>query len=63
MPVSAYAKIDSDGVGVSAMAATPDGTCIFRISLRLNENNFVDAGRVVASKLLHSGADKIVYDN
>lgn len=63
VPVSAYAKIDSDGVGVSAMAATPDGTHIYRISLRVEENNFVDAGRVVASKLLQSGADKIVYGN
>ena len=60
VPVAAYAKRDGAGIEVSAMAATIDGCNVFRTSIRVDDWDFVDAGRRVARQLLDSGACKII---
>ena len=60
VPVAAYAKPDGDGFDVSAMAAVPDGSRIFRTRRRVEREEAEQAGKRTARALLDSGASEIV---
>ena len=61
-PVAAYGEIDGQRMNVFAMAATLDGTRIFRVQIEGDVNEAEEMGRKAANALLESGASGIVRD-
>ncbi len=59
-PVAAYATVEGDRLNMLAMAATPDGSKIFRSEIEGDAHAPEEAGRGIAQRLLESGASEIV---
>ena len=60
VPVTAHAKLFSDELRITAMAAMPDGSQVFRTQASEDSNDPESAGRRVAETLLEAGATRIV---
>ena len=60
VPVAAYARLDGKALTLDAMAATPDGSHVFRTSVLGNPGEPEAAGSEIAAKLLDAGAREIV---
>ena len=61
-PVAAYGEIDGQRMRMYAMAATLDGTRIFRTQIEGDVGEAEELGRRAATSLLESGASEIVRD-
>ena len=59
-PVAAYGEIDGQRMRLFAMAATPDGTRIFRAQIEGDVKEAEELGRRAATTLLEAGASEIV---
>ena len=59
-PVAAYGEIDGQRMRLFAMAATPDGTRIFRAQIEGDVKEAEELGRRAAMTLLEAGASEIV---
>ena len=59
-PVAAYARVEDEQLDISAMAALPDGSRIYRTQIVGNADNPESAGRETAEALLHAGASDII---
>lgn len=59
-PVAAYAQVERDELRISAMAATPDGSRVFRVRLTHAAEEPVLAGQRVADMLMRAGASEII---
>jgi hydroxymethylbilane synthase len=62
VPVAAYARLEGNRLHVSAVAALPDGSRVFRTSVTCDAAEAEDAGRRAAESLLEAGAREIVGD-
>ena len=60
LPTAAYAEIQGDNLHILAMVAKPDGSEIVRVSEVHDATDPEAAGQTVASKLLSSGAARIL---
>ncbi len=60
VPVAAYAQFDGDDLAISAMAAVPDGSRVFRVQLTLTAGDPISAGQRVAEALMNAGAREII---
>lgn len=60
VPVSAYAWLIDRNLHISTVAATPDGTRLFRTQMQESAANPEETGRRAALELLDSGAEHIV---
>ncbi len=60
VPVAAYAQLEGDQLHISAMAALPDGSRVFRTRVTCDAAEAEDGGRRTAESLLEAGAAKIV---
>jgi hydroxymethylbilane synthase len=60
VPVAAYARVASDRLTISAMAASPDGTQVYRESSESDISDPEATGTAIAEKLLASGAASIL---
>ena len=63
VPVAAYAQIESANIRISAMAAVPDGSRIFRTETINAVDDPLFAGRQAAKVLLDTGGKAIIYKN
>ena len=60
VPVAAYARLEEDELHISAMAAVPDGSRVFRVRLTCPADDPEAAGRSTAETLVKSGAGEII---
>ena len=60
VPVAAYARVEDDSFRVSAMAALPDGSEMYRIEVHDEGGDPAAAGAYAAEELLDRGARQIV---
>ena len=60
VPVAAYAQIAGDELNISAMAAVPDGSRLFRIQVSSGADDAESAGHKAAQALIDTGAAEIV---
>ena len=60
VPVAAYARLESGVLRISAMAAVPDGSRMFRIDITADADDPEQAGRRAAESLMEAGAAEIV---
>lgn len=60
VPVAAYAQLDGDDLAISAMAAIPDGSRVFRVHLTHTADDPISAGQRVAESLMNTGAREII---
>ena len=60
VPVAAYARLEGDRLDVSAMAALPDGSRVFRARVTGDATDAESAGRQAAEALLETGASGII---
>ena len=60
VPVAAYARLEGDQLRVSAMAAVPDGSRVFRADVAYDAEDAQEAGRRAAEALLETGAREII---
>ena len=60
VPVAAYARLESDKLRISAMAALPDGSSLFRVEITADADDPEQAGRGAAQSLMEAGAAEIV---
>ena len=60
VPVAAYARLESNRLRISAMAALPDGSRIHRVEVTTDADDPTEAGKRAAESLMESGAAEIV---
>ena len=60
VPVAAYAELQMDGLTVSAMAALPDGSRVFRAAFDGDARVPETVGQMAAQRLLETGAEEII---
>ena len=60
VPVAAYATLDGRELRISAMAATPDGSRVFRVQTSHSAEEPAAAGRATAHALMATGASEII---
>lgn len=60
VPVAAYARLDGDRLLITAMAALPDGSRVYRKDGEWAAASPVSAGRAIADALLDAGAREIL---
>ena len=60
-PVAAYARPLGGRLVMRAMAASPDGSRIFRVKRVFDEAKAEDAGKLTAETLVESGAREVLY--
>jgi hydroxymethylbilane synthase len=60
VPVAAYAQLDGSQLHISAMAAVPDGSRVFRTQVTAPADDAEYAGRRTAQALLAAGAGEIL---
>ena len=60
VPVTAYAQSAEDKLGISSVAALPDGSRVFRAAFDGDSDDPGSAGKTVAERLLEAGAKEIV---
>jgi len=60
VPVAAHARQEGSMVHISAMAALPDGSRIFRARIRWSARDAANGGRRIAEDLLNNGAKEIL---
>ena len=61
VPVAAYAQLDGRELIISAMAAVPDGSRVFRVQITHTVDDPISAGQYVAEALMKTGAREIIY--
>ena len=59
-PIAAYARLDGDELHMMAMAASPDGTEVYRIEGTYPAKDPEEAGRRTVEALLDAGAGKVI---
>ena len=60
VPVAAHASLSGSELHISAMAATPDGSRIFRVQVVCAAEDPTSAGRRAAQALMETGAEGII---
>ncbi|MCH7745487.1 MAG: hydroxymethylbilane synthase [Chloroflexi bacterium] len=60
VPVAAYAQIEGSDLVISAMAAVPDGSRVFRVQTTHTASDPISAGQRVAEELMNAGAREII---
>jgi hydroxymethylbilane synthase len=61
VPVGVYAELEGETLKMSAMAGLPDGSRLHRVSVDGDPASPEEAGRVVARRLIDSGAGEILF--
>ncbi len=60
MPVAAYATLEENELRISAMAAVPDGSRVFRVHAAGDARDPIAVGRSAAEALMKTEASEII---